>query len=141
MEIPEYLQPGSVLRLFVKDTNPPKTKRFIIVGISTDEISIASVYINSKLNKKAAWSIELESLNIFFEKEGRPYLDHNSWIDCSDLIIRDISEIQIIIQNRPAAVIGNVSGEDLSLIRQTLNWAHTIKGKTKKKFGLFDSLR
>ena len=96
---------------------------------------------NSNLNKKAAWSIELESLNIFIEKEGRPYLDHNSWIDCSDLIIRDISEIQIIIQNRPAAIIGKVSAEDLSLIVQTLKRAHTIKGKTKKKFGLFDSFR
>jgi len=96
---------------------------------------------DSNLNRKTAWSIELESLNLFFEMDGRPYLDHNSWIDCSDLIIRDISEIQIIIQNRLAAVIGNVSAEDLSLIIQTLNQAHTIKGKTKKKFGLFDSFR
>jgi len=73
--------------------------------------------------------------------DGRPYLDHNSWIDCSDLIIRDVSEILTIMQNRPAALIGHVSAEDLSLIIQTLNRAHTIKGKTKKKFGLFDSLR
>ena len=73
MAVPPYLKPGSVLRLFVKDTNPPKTKRFIIVGISTDEVSLASVYINSNLNKKTAWSIGLESLNIFFEKAGHPF--------------------------------------------------------------------
>lgn len=140
MAVPQYLRPGSVLRLFVKDTNPPKTKRFVVVGISIDEVSVASVYINSNLNKKAAWSLELESSHLFFEKAGRSYLDHDSWIDCSDLAIRDVAEMQSIILNRPDAIIGNLSAIDLRLVIKTLNKAYTIKGKTKKKFGLFDSL-
>ena len=139
MALPHQLKPGYVLRLFVKDTHPPKTKRFIVVGISTDEISLASVYINSKLNKNAAWSIELESLNLFFEKTGRLYLNHDSWVDCSDLVIRNISEIHSIIQTRPDAIIGELEAKDLQLIITTLKKAFTIKGKIKKKFGLFDS--
>lgn len=138
MAVQQYLRPGSVLRLFVKDTNPPKTKRFIVVGISVDEICIATVYINSNLNKKAAWSIELESLNIFFEKSDRPYLDHDSWIDCSDLIIRDVSEIQSIITKRADAVIGRLSDDDLSMVIDTLKNSPTIKGKTKKRFGFYE---
>jgi len=45
------LQIGSVLKLHVKDTNPPKEKRFIVVGKTIDGICLATVYINSAINK------------------------------------------------------------------------------------------
>ena len=35
--------------------------------------------------------------------------------------------------------MGKLSDADLQLVIETLKKAYTIKGKTKKKFGLFDS--
>lgn len=59
------LKIGTVLRLSVKDTNPPKIKRFIVVGKTIDGLSLASVYINSQINLKVNWNIELQSLSPF----------------------------------------------------------------------------
>ncbi|MGB0862194.1 MAG: hypothetical protein ACPGXZ_04715, partial [Saprospiraceae bacterium] len=41
---------GSVIKYFVKDTTPPKYKRMIVIGHSKDEITLATIYLNSELN-------------------------------------------------------------------------------------------
>lgn len=50
---------GAVLRMMVIDTNPPKIKRFIIVGESDDSLTLASVYINTELNIKVNYNMDL----------------------------------------------------------------------------------
>lgn len=131
------LKIGTVLRLSVKDTKPPKIKRFIVVGKTIDGLSLASVYINSHINLKVNWNIELQSLNIPLENKGNDFLDRDSFVDCSKLVFRDSNEISEIIQNNPQAVKGELKEEDLQLILETLRNSITIKGKYKKKYGLF----
>ncbi len=53
------LEVGSVLKLYVKDTKPPKEKRFIIAGKNIDGLCLATVYINSEIN---------ENINYFSDK-------------------------------------------------------------------------
>lgn len=129
---------GKVLRLNVKDTNPPKIKRFIIVGFTEDNVSLASIYINTEINTLINWSKELQDLHLKFESEGREYLDHTSYIDCTKLIERNCEEIKGIIEKRPESVIGEVSDSDFKLIIDKLKESTTIKGKLKKRYGLFD---
>ncbi len=43
------LEVGSVLKLYVTDTKPPKEKRFIIVGKNIDGLCLATV--NSEINE------------------------------------------------------------------------------------------
>lgn len=50
---------GTVLRMMVKGTTPPKVKRFIIVGESADSLTLASVYINTELNMKVNYNLDL----------------------------------------------------------------------------------
>ncbi len=73
------LQIGSVLKLHVKETNPPKEKRFIVVGKTIDGISLATVYINSEINPFINFSPELQQLHCFFEANGREYLDQDDF--------------------------------------------------------------
>lgn len=42
---------GTVLRMMVKDTTPPKVKRFIIVGESADSLTCATT-IKGKIKKR-----------------------------------------------------------------------------------------
>lgn len=136
---PEELQIGMVLRLFVKDTNPPKIKRFIIVGMSNDGVSLASVYINSEINEFVNYSIELKSQHLFFELKTREgYLDHDSYVDCANLVMRDYEEMLNSVKKRPEACLGSVSANDLNLISRKIIESPSIKGKYKKKFGFFD---
>lgn len=131
------LDVGKVLKLRVKDTNPPKTKRFIIVGFTDDTLSLASVYINSDINLRINWSEEQRRLQIEFSPANRSYLDRTSYIDCSKLIVRESEEIRSAIKKRPDAVIGELSREDLDAVVGTLRDAKTISKNLKRQFGFF----
>lgn len=128
--------PGSVIKAFVKDTNPPKEKRFIVVAFDKSRVLLASVYINSKINPKIFNSSELQALHIPLKSQGREYLDHDSYVDCSSIYEKETQSIIEIIKSRPAAVIGELSTADFALIKSTLRNAKTISTALKKKFGL-----
>ncbi|SDD49988.1 hypothetical protein SAMN04487996_101174 [Dyadobacter soli] len=129
---------GTVLRMMVKDTNPPKIKRFIIVGESEDCLTLASVYINTELNMKVNYNLDLQCQHIEFQAAGRDYLDHTSFVDCSKLKIIERAELSTIIQNRPAVIIGRLNQDDFEVVRRQLCCSPTIKGKIKKRYGLYD---
>jgi hypothetical protein len=131
------LEVGMVLKLLVPDTIPPKEKRFIVVGNNDDTTCYATVYINTTINKKINWARELIELHVLFEAEGRVYLDWDSYVDCSKLIIRDRKFLYNAIKKRPEAIIGKLSDEDLLKIKEIIKNAPTIKGKHKKKFGFY----
>lgn len=137
--VPRKLEVGMVLRLFVTDTNPPKEKRFIIVGKSADGICLATVYINSEINERVNWSQELKDQHLRLEKEGREYLTKSSYVNCSEFTVRTISLIEAAVRARPEAVIGDVSPEDWELIKQKIIDSPTIKGKHKKAYGFYGS--
>ena len=129
---------GTVLRMMVKDTTPPKVKRFIIVGESADSLTLASVYINTELNIKVNYNLDLQCQHIEFQAAGRDYLDHTSFVDCSKLKIIERAELCAIIQNRPAIIIGKLDQQDFEIIRRQLICSKTIKGKIKKRYGFYD---
>jgi len=129
---------GSVLKLFQTNTTPPKEKRFIIVGITEDSFSLATVYINTSINKNVNYSKELKSLQLGLEATcERPYLDHNSFVDCSQIYEKNYQQIFNAILKRPEAVIGSVSHLDLKEIKGKLLSSPKISLITKKKFKLF----
>jgi hypothetical protein len=131
------LKIGMVLKLFVNDTTPPKEKRFIIVGFSEDKFSLASLFINSEINKNINWSQEQQALQLELTAETRGFLDWDSYVDCSKLILRETRELQTVFTSRPEVFIGQLSDQDFELIITTLKHASTINGKYKKRYGIF----
>lgn len=131
------LKIGMVLKLFVNDTIPPKEKRFIIVGFSEDKFSLASLFINSEINKNINWSQEQQALQLELTSETRGFLDWDSYVDCSKLILRETRELQTVYASRPEVCIGQLSDQDFEIIITTLKHASTINGKYKKRYGIF----
>lgn len=130
-------QVGAVLRLFVEDTNPPKVKFFIVIGLTEDRVSLASIYINSDVNMVINYSQELRDLHLPLSANDCDFLDHDSFVDCSQLQERNRERIYQDILNSPEAFVGTLNSEQLSTIRNQVINAKTIKGKIKKKFGFY----
>lgn len=131
------LKIGSVIRVYVKDTNPPKEKRFILVGQSYDKLIFATIFINSEINPNIFPTQELRDLNIELTAADRSYLDHDSYADCSNISKRNADWLLAVINNDPKNVIGEVSEADLKEIKVRIKSARTITPSIKKTFGLF----
>ncbi len=134
----ENIEVGQVLKMHVQDTTPPKEKRFIVIGFSPDETLLATVYINSNINERINWSAEQQALQVEFNSDGRNYLNKKSYIDCSKLTERKTEDIGSVIDSNPEAIIGYLSEADYERIAEAIRSAPTIKGKYKKKYGLYD---
>lgn len=107
---------------------------------SVDSLTPASVYINTELNIKVNYNLDLQYQHIELQPNGRDYLDHISFVDCSKLKIIDRCELCEIIQNRPTIIIGKLNESDFELVRRQIACSTTIKGKIKKRYGFFEPL-
>jgi len=134
--IDRNLKIGSVIRMIVPDTLPkPKIKRLIIVGADKDSVTFASVYINTEINGNVI-SDELLPLQFAISTNDRPYLENDSFVDCSKLKARSAEELSAALSDNPAIHIGNVSDKDMTEILSRLHSADTISPKQKARFGL-----
>ncbi len=132
--ITNSLKVGSVLRLHVLDTTPPKIKRFIIIGISKDKISLATVYINSNLNINVFRNTKLQGLQLELNESGREYLDKDSFVDCSTIKEKSYTDLKNALQELPIKNIGTVSDTDLNQIVNKIRGAETISPVVKKRY-------
>ncbi|WP_052503478.1 hypothetical protein [Lacinutrix sp. Hel_I_90] len=136
--LPEGIVLGTVLRAFVDFTNPPKIKRFIVIGFNEDNITLASVLINSELNLNVNYNSELQSHQIPLECEGKEYLLTDSYVDCSEIHNIEKQTIEESLQKDPHTAIGKVEKKELNTIIRTIINSEVVKGKYKRKCGLFD---
>lgn len=127
---------GSVIKYFVEDTNPPKYKRMIVIGNSDDKVTVATIYLNSELNLNIFRSRRMQDLQIPLEKEGRAYLEHDSYVDCSVLRVKQVHKLKATFDDSKLESLGIVSDDDLELLKSILLRADTISLKDKKAFGL-----
>ena len=79
------LEIGSVIKCFTSYTRPPKEKRFVILGINEEGNYVGSVFINTNVNFNIINSQELLELQYPVKNQANDYLDHDSFIDCSEL--------------------------------------------------------
>ncbi len=130
------IQVGSVIRVFVKDTTPPKIKYFIVIGFSEHKVLLGTVFINSSINQNIFHNEYLKGLNVPLDSQMYDFIDHNSFVDCSDIRERSVVEIKNLLSNDPECSKGVVSEETMKTISTTLASATTISLNKKRKFGI-----
>ncbi|TDQ11733.1 hypothetical protein [Pedobacter metabolipauper] len=128
---------GSVIKVFVTDTTPPKEKRLILVGASYDHLHFASVFINSEINPNIFHTQELVDLNYEMLAVKCEFLDDDSFANCSAIKSRTTAWLHQMVMENPSRVLGVVSKEDMTEIKKRIKSARTITPATKKTFGLF----
>ena len=132
----DNLKVGSVLRYYKTNTIPPKLKRAVVVGFDNDKILFASVFINSEINPNMFPTQRLRDLHLPFEATGRNYLDHDSFVDCSQIHVEDAQIVKTLMIDDMSVHIGDLSDADCEKIVDTLRTAHTIPTAVKRKYGL-----
>jgi hypothetical protein len=130
------IQPGSVFRIPVTNTTPPKTKRLVILAISGDKACAGCLFLNSQINPNVFSTARLRGLHLPLEADGREYLDHNSYLDCSDIKDMDLNGLKEIISRDPSQHIGKLNDTDLQTAKEKLKNAPTISKKQKEKYAL-----
>jgi hypothetical protein len=124
---------GSVIKIY--DSVAGKEKWHLIAGVSDDKIMMASVRINSELNENYA-SGARRRYYWLIKKEDNAFLEHDSYVDCSKLIISKKEDFVNCVTKNPDTRKGDVQKDKLDNIRATIADCPEITPKLKKQFGL-----
>ena len=127
----ESLRKGAVLRLHRKDTNPPKIKLLIVIGIvgskDTNPQSVGCVYINTKNNPRAN--------DLYLKSDGREYLDHDSYVGLINIFEDSFETFAGLIRQDPGCVKGELTVPDMENLSRAIQSSRTIAPKLKKRYG------
>ncbi len=126
---------GSVILIKIPDFSVNYDKYIILVSKDDVEEDIAYVVINSEANPNVAYNAYLKSLHIKIDKANNPFLEKDSFVDCSKLREFPIKTVVEFLTNNPERAVGNVSPDVLKSIHITITKATTIEPYIKKKFG------
>lgn len=129
------LKVGTVLRIPVSFTTPPKVKRLVVVGFDSENIALASVLINSEINPNKFPTQKMKDLHLELDGNNRDYLDHTSYVDCSQIREMEVTTIKSMLIEDPAICLGELDTADLTNVVDKIKTAYTISNKIKKKFG------
>jgi len=132
------LKKGAVLRTTVDFTNPPKIKRFLIVGLSKENESVGVIVFNSKINLNIHHAEALRYLQLKFKPDGKEYLDHASFLDCSIIYELKADTLLKKMVDDIGAVLGEMAEDDLIIVFERLKNAKTIPAKIKRKYGIVE---
>lgn len=129
--------PGSVLRIHVTSTTPPKVKRLVVLALCGDQACVGYLLLNSHINPNYFPTAKLRALHLPLKKTAdRNYLDHDSFLDCSTIHNIDLNKLKEIISNDPRRHIGKLNDTDLDQAIETVKNAPTIPKKQKEKYNL-----
>lgn len=130
------LKPGMVIRKYDKEAK--KEKWIIILGVDEGYVMTGAVRVNSVLNTKVFRDKEMLDLQYPLDKKDNEFLSWNSTVDCSNLVERDYAAVINHISDNPDEYKGDISGDDLRLITETVVESPTITPRKLKQFNLID---
>jgi hypothetical protein len=126
-------KPGDVLKFFSDDTNPPKYKRHILINLEP----LCWFYINSELPNFIKFSKELLIQQVKLPKyPSHLFMDHDSYIDCSEVIVYDdltIEDLTKMENVRELELLGSLDNSIIDEIIEKVGNSYTIDPITQKR--------
>lgn len=112
-----------------KSGDTTRNKYFIVLGFDNEGNVIGGLVINSKINYKLPPSVTDYQLPVSVEQF--PFLDHNSFINCSKIIVAKRSKFN------KTTYRGEISDtEMMELIINTVKESPTVNKMQLKEFGI-----
>ncbi len=133
--IDRAIRVGAVVRLPVAETNPPKIKRVIVVGINETHVGV--VFINTDINTSVIRTQELLNHQIPIPASRNGCVDHDSYADCSFVFPKTIEEISNLLRDGlDGHDMGELNPEDMRLVITTVLKSRLISTHTKRAMGI-----
>lgn len=126
---------GSAILIKIPDFTVNYDKYIIVVAKDNAEENLAYVVINSEANPNIAYNSYLKSLHLKIKKTNNPFLERDSFVDCSKVREFSIDMIVEFLKQNPERAVGNISADDLKSIHISITTATTIEPYIKKKYG------
>lgn len=126
----EILTPGNVLFLFCDFTTPAKQKFLILAAINP---GLLFLMINSEINTFKQSKQELLDAQVKIDQASHPFLDHDSYADCSK-VIRHFNGEEVIRQfgSRLGSLRGKITNAVKAQIRAVVNDSRMLENRFKK---------
>lgn len=121
-----------MFRLFAPETTPPKIKRFILLAFDEKAESAAILFINTEILRNPY----IKALQYPIKASEKPFISHDSFIDCSHLYERDLAPLRRVFIDDLGIYLGALSSQDLKAMSALVQTAKTISPTLKRKYGL-----
>lgn len=105
-----------------------RNKFFVILGFDVEGNIYGGVVINSRINDRIP--VALQDLQMPIKKSAHPFLDHNSFVDCSKLIVVRAETFA------KWEFKGIISHDDVELIAGTLRESPLVTAASLARFSI-----
>ncbi len=126
---------GKTFLIEIEEFQIEHSKFIIIVSENEENFILAFVVINSLINENVNYNTYLKNLHIEITPEQYSFLNHKSFIDCSELLTIEKQKLIEKIITNPECIKGIISDETLRKVHQKITDNTIIPRKLKKKFG------
>jgi hypothetical protein len=127
---------GQSILIKIKTFNVNYDKYIILIAVDNQLSEFGAVIINSEINENVFPTSYLQSLHIEIDVANHPFLEINSFVNCSE--IKSFPKQQLIdfLKSNPERLVGNITQSVLKKIHLTLMDAKTITIIEKRRYGL-----
>ncbi len=124
---------GAILHLYCSFTKPPKDKFLVVVCLDPKPLL---VFINTRINALVQSNPDLAQCQVLIDAENHPFLDYDSYIDCSDVCSFPIDHLEEQVKDQLKGTVssGVLSGIEVAIQKsplispRQLSWiAHALK--------------
>lgn len=124
---------GLAVRDHVAEIIHPKIKRFILVGLDCDSMTAKLVMINSQIPSFVIGKPHLECSQMLLCESNYPdILDHDSYVNCLEVISVDFLKLHDRLRCRKAEILGHLSSEDIKVLIDHLRASKSVVKKDKE---------
>lgn len=95
-------------------------KYFIIVGLSPEKTYTCTVFINSRIHPSILRKPEILKLQIPITKNRNIFLDHDSFVCCSDFTPINFDKLQHLKNQGKCRALGTLHQDDLQIVIKTI---------------------
>ncbi len=80
----------------------------------------------------------LRNLQLEFKADGKEYLDHTSFLDCSRIYELIVDSLLKKMTDDIESYLGEMAEDDLVIVFERLKNAKTIPAKIKRRYGIIE---
>ncbi len=107
LSVTRQIVPGSVIKFVARmDDGQEQEKRFVVLAVSDNTMTCV---INSAINPYIAERPHLMQCQVKMSPEQNPFMDHESYIDCSRIRTYAFGSIQKQLITKPEWLLGEIN--------------------------------